>query len=174
MSTLRSRFSGKGSALILAASLSIVCVGDAQAAPAPENGYTTGSPHRGGILHLTADASGGTLDPQINYTSEYIQLFVNMYDGLVTYRQADGTKGLDVVPDLAESLPEISADGLVWVFTLRENIRFSNGAPVTVDDVVASLRRIYRVGSPTASSFYGAIIGAKACLTDPAIVCSKG
>ncbi len=71
-------------------------------------GVTAGSPHRGGTLHLTADASGGTLDPQINYTSEYIQLFVNMYDGLVTYRQADGAKGLEVVPDLAEALPEIS------------------------------------------------------------------
>ncbi|GAB6854936.1 ABC transporter substrate-binding protein [Asaia astilbis] len=131
-------------------------------------GVTAGSPHRGGTLHLTADASGGTLDPQINYTSEYIQLFVNMYDGLVTYRQADGAKGLEVVPDLAEALPEISPDGLTWVFRLREGIRFSNGAPVTVDDVVASLKRLYQVGSPTAASFYGAIRGAKTCLTDPA------
>lgn len=168
MNAKRFRLSGRGSALFLAASLSLASVGYAEAETVHESGRTTGSAHRGGILHLTADASGGTLDPQINYTSEYIQLFVNMYDGLVTYRQADGTKGLDVVPDLAESLPEISADGLVWVFTLREGIRFSNGAPVTVDDVVASLRRIYRVGSPTAASFYGAIIGAKACLTDPA------
>lgn len=130
-------------------------------------GVTQGSPHRGGTLHLTADAPGGTLDPQINYTSEYIQLFVNMYDGLVTYRQADGAAGLEVVPDLAESLPEVSPDGLVWVFRLREGVRFSNGAPVTVEDVAASLRRIYRVGSPTALSFYGNIVGAKACLTDP-------
>ncbi|WP_336760988.1 ABC transporter substrate-binding protein [Asaia sp. VD9] len=139
-----------------------------------DNGITQGSPHRGGTLRLTADAPGGTLDPQINYTSEYIQLFVNMYDGLVTYRQADGTGGLEVVPDLAETLPEVSPDGLVWVFRLRDGLRFSNGAPVTVDDVVASLRRIYRVGSPTALSFYGNILGAKACLTDPARCALEG
>ncbi|NVN04589.1 ABC transporter substrate-binding protein [Asaia spathodeae] len=174
MSARRFRFSGRSGAVFLAASLSVVSAGNALAEPDPANGRTTGSPHRGGTLHLTADASGGTLDPQINYTSEYIQLFVNMYDGLVTYRQADGAKGLEVVPDLAEALPEVSADGLVWVFTLREGLRFSNGAPVTVDDVVASLKRLYRVGSPTASSFYGAIIGAKACLTDPAHCALEG
>lgn len=132
------------------------------------DGVTRASPHRGGTLRLTADAPGGTLDPQINYTSEYIQLFVNMYDGLVTYRQADGERGLEVVPDLAEALPEVSRDGLVWVFRLRDGVRFSNGKPVTVEDVVASLRRIYRVGSPTALSFYGNIAGAKSCLADPA------
>ncbi|MDL2171859.1 MULTISPECIES: ABC transporter substrate-binding protein [Asaia] len=142
--------------------------GAEEASPAMSDGITRGSPHRGGGLRLTADAPGGTLDPQINYTSEYIQLFVNMYDGLVTYRQADGTRGLEVVPDLAEALPEVSADGLVWAFRLREGIRFSNGAPVTVEDVAASLRRIYKVGSPTALSFYGNITGAKACLADPA------
>ncbi|WP_025885700.1 ABC transporter substrate-binding protein [Asaia prunellae] len=167
MNAPRSLLAGRRGVVFLSLlGLAAVCV-SAQAEPDLNGGVTQGSPHRGGTLHLTADAPGGTLDPQINYTSEYIQLFVNMYDGLVTYRQADGTQGLEVVPDLAASLPEVSADGLVWTFTLRDGIHFSNGAPVTVDDVVASLRRLYRVGSPTAASFYGAIIGAKACLTDP-------
>lgn len=130
-------------------------------------GITRNDPHRGGTLRLTADASGGTLDPQINYTSEFIQLFVTMYDGLVTYRQADGRLGLDVVPDLATSLPEVSEDGLRWVFHLRPGMRFSNGAPVTVEDVRASFRRIFLAGSPTAQSFYGNIVGAQACLSSP-------
>jgi peptide/nickel transport system substrate-binding protein len=35
----------------------------------------------------------------------------------------------------------VSADGLTWDFRLREGLRFHDGAPVTSEDVVASLRR---------------------------------
>ncbi|MBS7809679.1 ABC transporter substrate-binding protein [Roseococcus pinisoli] len=34
-----------------------------------------------------------------------------------------------------------SPDGLTWNFTLRDNLRFHDGAPVTSEDVIASLRR---------------------------------
>ncbi|GAB6967239.1 ABC transporter substrate-binding protein [Komagataeibacter kakiaceti JCM 25156] len=129
---------------------------------------TRGSPHRGGTLRLTAVSSAGTLDPQINYTSQYMQVMSVVYDGLLTYPKLQGPAGGQVVPDLARSLPDMLDGGRTWVFTLRDGIRFSNGAPVTVEDVAASLRRIFRVGAPTAGSFYGAIRGADACLRDPA------
>lgn len=35
----------------------------------------------------------------------------------------------------------VSGDGLIWNFTLRDGLRFHDGAPVTSEDVVASLRR---------------------------------
>ncbi|WP_408869684.1 ABC transporter substrate-binding protein [Brytella acorum] len=120
--------------------------------------------HRGGTLHLSAVGSGGTLDPQVNYTSEYINLFATMYDGLTGFRKARGLAGDGIVADLAEALPEPQDGGRTYVFRLRDGIRFSDGRPVTVEDVAASMRRIFRVGSPTAGSFYGAIMGAKACL----------
>lgn len=34
-----------------------------------------------------------------------------------------------------------SADGLVWTFVLRDGLKFHDGAPVTGEDVVASLKR---------------------------------
>lgn len=131
------------------------------------NGETRGSPHRGGTLHLTADGPGGTLDPQINYGTQYIQVFVNVYDPLLTFREARGAAGLEIVPDLAQAMPQVSADGLTWRLKLRSGLRFSDGAPVRVEDVVASFRRIYRAGSPTAASFYGGIVGAAECLRTP-------
>ncbi|MFT9366887.1 MAG: ABC transporter substrate-binding protein [Gluconobacter sp.] len=135
--------------------------------PPDWNGITLGSPHRGGTLHLTADGPGGTLDPQINYGTQYMQVFLNMYDPLLTFRLARGTAGLEVVPDLADAMPVISPDGLTWRLHLRSGLHFSDGSPVRVEDVVASFRRIYRAGGPTAGSFYGGIEGAADCLAKP-------
>ncbi|GAN71310.1 peptide ABC transporter substrate-binding protein [Acetobacter syzygii] len=123
--------------------------------------------HAGGTLRLVAAASGGTLDPQINYTGKYINLFANVYDGLTTFRKIPGPNGKDVVPDLAEALPTPQDGGLTYSFTLRPNIHFSNGQPVTTADVVASFQRLFKVGSPTAGAFYGAIVGADTCLRTP-------
>ncbi|MBV1824659.1 ABC transporter substrate-binding protein [Komagataeibacter oboediens] len=136
--------------------------------PARAADGTQGSPHRGGTLRLTAVTSAGTLDPQVNYTSQYMQLVAVMYDGLLTYPKLEGPAGAQVVPDLAQSMPERLDDGRTWVFTLRDGIRFSDGTPLTVADVAASFRRLFRVGSPTAGSFYGGIRGADDCLRDPA------
>lgn len=43
-------------------------------------------------------------------------------------------------PQMVESW-ETSADGLRWTFTLREGLTFHDGAPVTSEDVIASLER---------------------------------
>jgi len=139
-----------------------------------QEGVTLGSPHRGGTLHLSADNSGGTLDPQINYTSQYQQLFADVYDGLLTTAKAPGVAGIAVVADLAEAVPQPQDGGRTWVFTLRDGIKFSDGRPVTVDDVLATFRRIFKVGSPTAGAFYSAIVGGDACMASPATCTLSG
>ena len=42
---------------------------------------------------------------------------------------------------LAESMPTISKDGLVYTIPLRKGVKFHNGKEMTSDDVVASLKR---------------------------------
>ncbi|MBE9062040.1 ABC transporter substrate-binding protein [cf. Phormidesmis sp. LEGE 11477] len=54
-----------------------------------------------------------------------------MYEGLVT---VDRTTS-EIVPALAESWT-ISEDGLTITYVLKENLQWSDGAPLTVDDVV--------------------------------------
>ncbi|QFG69027.1 ABC transporter substrate-binding protein [Ornithinimicrobium pratense] len=46
--------------------------------------------------------------------------------------------GVDLVPEplLAESLPEVSDDGLTWTYTLRDGVRFHDGTLLSADDVV--------------------------------------
>jgi peptide/nickel transport system substrate-binding protein len=124
--------------------------------------------HVGGTLRLLTHAAEGTLDPQINYTLKNWQLYQFLYDGLVAFRKAPGTEGFEIVPDLAEDIPAPSDGGRRYVFRLRKGIRFANGKEVTVDDVVHSFRRIFRISVPTAASFYGNIVGASECLKSPA------
>ncbi len=38
-------------------------------------------------------------------------------------------------PGLATKLPDISADGLTWTFRLRDGLKFSDGSPLTSEDV---------------------------------------
>jgi peptide/nickel transport system substrate-binding protein len=124
--------------------------------------------HRGGTLRVSAQTAAGTIDPQINYTLEFFQVMEISYDGLLTFEKANGNAGLTIVPDLATALPKPQDGGKTYVFTLRRGIRFSDGRPVTVDDVVASFRRIYKVGSPTAGTFFAGIVGADTCNKTPA------
>ena len=120
--------------------------------------------HRGGTMRLLATSAAGSIDPHINYTAQFWQVFAPVYDGLVAFRKAPGPP--EIVPDLAEAIPT-PEDGLTYRFRLRENLRFSDGTPLGPNDVVASFKRIYRVGSPTQDTFYGNIQGARACIATP-------
>lgn len=122
----------------------------------------------GGTVTLVAQAAAGTLDPKINYTAEFWQLYQASYDGLLTFSYGAGATTFNVVPDLAEALPTVSNGGKTFTFKLRKGIKFSDGKPVTVADVKASFERIFKVSSPTAGSFYNGIVGADVCLKTPA------
>jgi len=122
--------------------------------------------HRGGTMRLLARSAAGTLDPHINYTSQGWQMYQPIYDGLVTFRKAEGMDGFTVVADLAEAMPEVSEDGKTFTFKLRKGIKFSNGQEVGVKDVVSSFQRIFKVSGPTSGTFYAGIVGADKCLAD--------
>ena len=124
--------------------------------------------HKGGALRLVAKSAAGTLDPKVNYTLQYWQLYQAMYDGLLAFKKVDGDASFTVVPDLAEALPTVSDGGKTYTFVLRKGIKFSDGKDVTVQDVAASFKRIFTVSSPTAGTFYNGIVGAAACLKTPA------
>ncbi len=130
--------------------------------------------HRGGTMRLVARSAAGTVDPHINYTLQYWQIYQGLYDGLLGFKKAAGAEGFEKVPDLAEAMPEVSNDGKTYTFKVRKGVMFSNGQEVGVKDVVASLQRIFKVSSPTAGGFYAVIVGADKCLADPATCTLEG
>lgn len=82
------------------------------------------------------DTDPSSLDQHKTSTVAEAHLLRDLYEGLVVYDTA-----AEVVPGVAESW-EVSEDGKVYTFTLRENARWSNGDPVTASDFVFAFRRI--------------------------------
>ena len=76
------------------------------------------------------------LDQHRTSTTYEAHILHDLYEGLVAHDQFGA-----VVPGVAESW-EISDDGLVYTFHLREDARWSDGEPVTAEDFVFSLNRI--------------------------------
>jgi peptide/nickel transport system substrate-binding protein len=130
--------------------------------------------HRGGTLKLLYQGAFGSWDPQIDYTLEGWQMKQATQDGLVNFKKTAGTAAYTIVPDLAVAIPKPTDGGKTWVFTLRKGIKFSNGKPLKASDVLATMQRIFKVHGPTASSFYGVIVGADACLKAAATCTLKG
>ncbi len=122
--------------------------------------------HRGGTLKLVTPDSIDTLDPGVAYGPQWAALSLTN-DGLLAFRKTGGVEGLDLVPDLAAALPDVSADGLRYRFSLREQgIRYSTGDPVMPEDFRYGLERAFMLSSPAASLF-SALPGALECSEKP-------
>ncbi|TAE53325.1 MAG: ABC transporter substrate-binding protein [Nostocales cyanobacterium] len=80
-------------------------------------------------------------DPKtFNYplSNESPNIFSLTYEGLISQNPLTG----ELEPDLAESW-EVSEDKLKITFTLKDNLKWSDGKPLTVDDVVFTYNDIY-------------------------------
>ena len=74
-----------------------------------------------------------------------------VFSGLMKYGENN-----EIIPDLAESY-EILEDGRVFEFYLRENLVWSDGQPLTADDVVFTIRTIQNpaINSPIRAKWLG-------------------
>jgi len=89
----------------------------------------------------------GTIDPaKISDYTDYMAA-VNLYDGLVGV-DFDG----NLTPKLAESWT-VSDDAKEVTFKIRADAHFSDGSPVTADDVVYTFERLLRINQGPANLF---------------------
>jgi len=87
------------------------------------------------ILRRGNGGEPGTLDPARAEDVHAFNVLRDLYEGLVT-EGADGS----LVPGVAR-LWEVSDDGLLYTFQLRDDALWSDGSPVVAGDFIASLRR---------------------------------
>ncbi|HKF75007.1 MAG TPA: ABC transporter substrate-binding protein, partial [Candidatus Dormibacteraeota bacterium] len=103
----------------------------------------------------------GTLDPaQLNAESDS-EVAQNVFNGLIKFDQ-----NLNIVPDIAAKMPDISSDGLTYTFKLRQDVTFSNGDKVTSKDVVYSWNRAAAQQGPYSTNL-SAIAGFDKLSTKP-------
>jgi oligopeptide transport system substrate-binding protein len=88
------------------------------------------------ILKIDLGTEPPTLDPNKAQDSTSIAVLHAIQRGLVYF-----DKDLKVVPELAEALPEVSADAKTLTFTLKDGIKYSNGDPIVAGDFVYSMKR---------------------------------
>jgi oligopeptide transport system substrate-binding protein len=110
---------------------------------------------RGATLNLVG-SDPPTLDPHLSMDATSAAYIIEIFSGLVTL-----SPELEVVPDIAERW-EVSEDGTIYTFYLRDDAKFHDGKPVTARDFKYSLERACDpwTGSVVADLYLGDIVGA--------------
>ncbi|WP_432717220.1 peptide ABC transporter substrate-binding protein [Pantoea agglomerans] len=93
-----------------------------------------------------------SLDPLKAVGLPEIQVIRDLFEGL-TNQDAQGK----IVPGVAQSWS--SSDNKTWVFTLRNNARWSNGDPVTAQDFVYSWQRLVYPKNSSAFAWFAGLSG---------------
>jgi len=116
--------------------------GAATAGPTP-----AGGPKQGGKLVAAIEGEPTSLDPAFDYDFVSGLATSSITEPLLVFCENDQK----LCPNLAEAW-EVSPDGLVYTMHIRQGVKFQDGTPMTVEDVVFSLDRIR---NPDLGSYVG-------------------
>ena len=75
------------------------------------------------------------LEPALSYDFTANPVVCNISEGLLMFTPDGGLE-----PLVADSFEQ--TDEVTYVYTLRDGVVFSDGSPVTIEDVVASIARV--------------------------------
>lgn len=109
----------------------------------------------GGSIAIAQGSQPDSLDPALAYTSNSWEPLWLVYTAPLTYRHAEGAEGAELIPGVAEALPEISADGKTYSFKLRKGLKYSDGTPVKASDFEHTVKRVLNLESGGTYLFEG-------------------
>jgi len=93
-------------------------------------------PLRGGSVSIGIIGTPRFINPILATSPVDQDMVALVYSGLMR-KSPDGT----LIPDLAEKY-EMSKNGLIYTFTLKDKIYFQDGEPVTADDIVFTINEV--------------------------------
>jgi peptide/nickel transport system substrate-binding protein len=154
-------------ALLVATACSGTPAGDSGAGPAPEGGEQAAPDDReaeqGGEMVVALSEEPDALDPSLASTFVGRIVFANMCEALY-----DTNADLEVVPQLAAELPEVSEDGLTVTIPIREGVTFNDGTPLDAEAVVTTLERHQSLEGSSRTSDLAPVVGIE--VVDPMTV----
>ena len=95
-----------------------------------------GAVHRGGAITMGHSSRPAIINPILTSETISVDLMNLIFSSLVRFDAAQKP-----VPDLAKAW-EVSDDGLMWTFFIRDDVRFHDGYPLTARDVEFTYRSI--------------------------------
>src|SRR5213080_1216226 len=101
------------------------------------------TPKRGGMLTfmIPADAPP-SFDAHREETYATIHSAAPFYSVLIRANPYDPGNTDDLVCDVCTAMPKPTDDGKTYIFKIREGVKFTDGSPLTADDVAASWNEI--------------------------------
>jgi peptide/nickel transport system substrate-binding protein len=147
-------------ALLVAILAMLVVAGCGDDDDGGDGGGGGGEARQGGSITISQTSQPDYLDPALGYTVNSWEPMWLVYTAPVTYKRAEGKEGTELIPGVAEELPEVSKDGKTVTFTMRKGLKFSDGTPVKASDWEHSIKRVLNLESG-ATAFYLIIEGAQ-------------
>ena len=95
----------------------------------------------GGTYIVSSISDPRTFNPIVAQETSSTGVTGAIFEGLVEQNYLTG----EIEPGLAESWTT-SPDGRTWTFTLRQGVRWTDGTPLTMDDVLFSLEVVISAG----------------------------
>ncbi|WP_289890132.1 ABC transporter substrate-binding protein [Virgibacillus pantothenticus] len=132
------KFGGKAFLLLFFVSVLLVACSDKSSNEAGEQVAKANKNEEkmGGTVRIAMSTEVDNLDPYQSAATDTMSMMDNVYDGLLDTDEAG-----ELVPAIAESY-DISEDGLVYTFKLKENVTFHDGSELTAEDVKYSYEKL--------------------------------
>ena len=112
------------------------------------------------VFHVGVGNEADSFNPFLGIEASSFEMWALMYDQMITYSDKD----MSPQPGLAESW-ETSDDGLTWTFDIRTDVTWSDGEPLTADDIAYTYNRILDGGPESAT--WGSYLKAVDTVTAP-------
>src|SRR3954468_11375996 len=143
--------------IIVAAVAITVLAGACTNSSTPSGGSSSssssGNVKEGGTLRLAAFDGMDSLNPFVGQNDDAYSAYMAMYPYLVQYDSK-----LDFIPDFATSWSH-STDGMEWTFKTVPNAKWSDGQPLTADDLAFTYNMIIKYQDGSTGSAASSVAG---------------
>lgn len=131
----------------------------------------SGPAQKGGTVQVLGSVDFSHLDPAMGNDGNVNNFYRLIYRTLTTYANEPGDGGTKVVPDLATDTGKRNEDATVWTYTLKDNVFFQDGTPITSKDIKFgfehSLDPAVAIGNADGRSYIDGADKYKGVFTDP-------